>query len=445
MTGHHGGRLHDRSQKRNLSHLNLLSLKTIFLTVLIASIIQIRFICGKKVNFINVTTTTKRKKNTVSLAFSLCMKNIRKDGFQYSSFFSTSSSPLFLREDYSYSDSLPPPLDRSVGNFSPFLKSKSNSITLLKSEPRTKSITNKTINIKISEKIKKTKITNLKTTAKDTKAQLKKVKTKTKTKNNRKISSGSNSESENNSKRIIIKVETIAFSALFAFLTFKFPNPLNPLLANANVNTKNYLVDPSQNSQSPVMRNTNELIRQATSFDGINGNSDRSSIPKDVKDLISKRREKLLPIVRIEKTIKKINSSLLEKDYQNLTNLSKILNQPPFTKQSFKKTFNSYSDDILLIKSSNTNNFASTTNAPSTLQSIQYLYRNEALTNIEYLSMEINYLLEEMRKTDSNLDLEDALSYTSKSLEAIENYLKLANQEDVNALRSDNSNGNSAF
>ena len=285
------------------------------------------------------------------------------------------------------------------------------------------------------------------------------------------IQNNEESKKTENLKRrsALLTVTFTLFFALFPFdlnssFSFNFSSLLICSSAYANVNTNNYLMDSSQNSKSPVMKSTNEFLRKATSLDGINANSDGSSIPKDAQQLINKRREKLMPIVRIEKTVKEI-ADLIQNDYEKCTvpisdtasisthqmmpqqnqesffkpenyeNVKKVLNNPPFTKQAFKKTFNAFSDDILLVKSNPNIAFQSTTNAPSTLQSMQYLYRNEALTNLEYLATEVNYLLEEKLKTDGNLDLEDALNYITKALEAIENYLALIDQEELSILR----------
>ena len=66
---------------------------------------------------------------------------------------------------------------------------------------------------------------------------------------------------------------------------------------------------------------------------------------------------------------------------------------------------------------------------------MQYLYRNEALTNLEYLTTEINYLLEEYEKQTETLDFEDAWNYVLKSIQAIDNYLALVDQEELNTVR----------
>lgn len=72
-----------------------------------------------------------------------------------------------------------------------------------------------------------------------------------------------------------------------------------------------------------------------------------------------------------------------------------------------------------------------------TLQSIQYLYRNEALDNVEALRAEIEYLMDEQKKgtTLTDEDVSGLKEFSDKARDNVKQYLALANQDDVKSIR----------
>jgi len=115
-----------------------------------------------------------------------------------------------------------------------------------------------------------------------------------------------------------------------------------------------------------------------------------------------------------------------------------ILSQVPFDKTSFKRIFNAFADNIYYEKSDpdRANAYLLGGAVPSNKQTIQYLYRNDALDNIEQLRSELSFLLNEQGEGGDANDITDALNYHDKATTAFTSYLALIPEADIRDARN---------
>jgi len=142
----------------------------------------------------------------------------------------------------------------------------------------------------------------------------------------------------------------------------------------------------------------------------------------------------LAPIVKISDTLKSLDSLLMDGP-KGWEEAKAIVSAPPFTKIEFKKTFNAYSDNIYYSNPDRANVYLLGGAEPSSLQSLAYLYRNEALTNVEFLREELTYLLKESSLPDGDNDTVDLMDYYKKSLKNIDLYFGIVPPSDLSAAR----------
>lgn len=139
----------------------------------------------------------------------------------------------------------------------------------------------------------------------------------------------------------------------------------------------------------------------------------------------------LIPIVQMRATLGKLKPAVA--DQKRWDELLIVLTTGPFESREFKRIFNAYSDNIYYASgSSEANAYLLGGATPSSAQTTQYLYRNEALRQIEELRDEIKYqkgLPSEQRETDV------ATEALQKALDAFDEYLKLAPAEEAKFAR----------
>lgn len=145
----------------------------------------------------------------------------------------------------------------------------------------------------------------------------------------------------------------------------------------------------------------------------------------------------LLPVVQMQATLKKLKPKLADQkllsDSAGWDALLTVVSSGPFEPRESARLFNAYSDNIYYRSDSaeaNIGLLGGTT--PSTAQTKQYLWRNEALTQIEELCDEIKYqkgLAAEKRETIvAEKNLKDAIK-------AFDEYFKLAPEDDLKFAR----------
>ena len=110
--------------------------------------------------------------------------------------------------------------------------------------------------------------------------------------------------------------------------------------------------------------------------------------------------------------------SLVHGSTEDWAKALKILQQPQYEKIAFKKTFNSFADNIYYGDPDRANLYLGGGTTPKTEQSLAYLLRNDILTNLEALEAELQYLLKE-KDTDTG----DLIKYSADVNSAMKDYL----------------------
>jgi len=137
----------------------------------------------------------------------------------------------------------------------------------------------------------------------------------------------------------------------------------------------------------------------------------------------------LLPIVEIYQDIEKIKTYIenSKEDRSYLDKATAIINNQKYGKTALKKLFNRYSDNIFYNDPRRANLYLAGGAMPSTRQTQQYLVRNEILTTLVNIKEDIEFL-----KLDLNdQQLADSIDDCREAIEAMKQYLNLADPEDV--------------
>lgn len=122
--------------------------------------------------------------------------------------------------------------------------------------------------------------------------------------------------------------------------------------------------------------------------------------------------------------------SLVHGSREDWKQANQIVQQSKYDKIAFKKTFNSYADNIYYSDPDRANLYLGGGATPKTEQSLAYLLRNEILTNIEALQAELEYLL----KSNEN-ETDDLYKYSSEANSAMAQYLGNVNPNEMKKAR----------
>jgi hypothetical protein len=125
----------------------------------------------------------------------------------------------------------------------------------------------------------------------------------------------------------------------------------------------------------------------------------------------------LVPILEMERDLQKVDS-LVHGGRDDWKEGLKILQQSKFEKLAFKKTFNSFGDNIYYSDPDRANLYLGGGTTPKTEQSLAYLLRNEILTIIEDLQAELMYQL----KANEN-DTEELYRLSTDATSAMKQYI----------------------
>ena len=144
----------------------------------------------------------------------------------------------------------------------------------------------------------------------------------------------------------------------------------------------------------------------------------------------------LLPIVQIEAQLLQA-----QRDVQSAGSWKAVLDtlskEPYAPKQAFKSVFNRYADNIYLAKGDDrANAYLGGGATPSSLQTVQYMLRNDLLTNLDNITQELQYLLRCIKEGQSAADLEaselgDLRQYFKDLTAGLKQYLDIPPKEDV--------------
>lgn len=133
----------------------------------------------------------------------------------------------------------------------------------------------------------------------------------------------------------------------------------------------------------------------------------------------------LVPILKMSDELKQVDS-IVHGNKDGWAEALKTLQQPKYEKIAFKKTFNSFADNVYYSDPDRANLYLGGGATPKAEQSLAYLLRNEILTNIEALQAELAYLLKE-----NDSDTEDLYKYSSNANSAMADYLKNVSPDEM--------------
>ena len=148
----------------------------------------------------------------------------------------------------------------------------------------------------------------------------------------------------------------------------------------------------------------------------------------------------LVPILKIEEQFAQVEKLLQyyvkESNVKSLAAAQSVLNSNPnFQKKEFKKVFNEFADNIYYTDPDRANVYLGGGATPKPTQSLAYLLRNEILTSLESLQVEVDYLLREEQKNSQDIDSSDLIQYSSSCVSNMKKYLELVPPGELEAAR----------
>ena len=143
----------------------------------------------------------------------------------------------------------------------------------------------------------------------------------------------------------------------------------------------------------------------------------------------------LYPIIEISKEIEQVKSKLIaininENEKALVNEIQSILASPKYVPKEFKKIFNRYSDNIFYQDPRRANLYLGGGAIPDSSMTQKYLYRNVALTSIEYLKDDMNTIIKE-NKWGDQVAIDDAMEDADDAIDAFDNYFKLCDPSDI--------------
>jgi hypothetical protein len=126
----------------------------------------------------------------------------------------------------------------------------------------------------------------------------------------------------------------------------------------------------------------------------------------------------LVPILEMAKELESVAN--LVRNPASLSAAQKLLKQSKYDKVAFKRTFNAFADNIYYADPDRANAYLGGGATPKNEQSLAYLLRNDILTNVENLQVEIDYLLQHPEE-----DTADMYEYSRIATSAMMKYLVL--------------------
>jgi hypothetical protein len=138
----------------------------------------------------------------------------------------------------------------------------------------------------------------------------------------------------------------------------------------------------------------------------------------------------LIGVLKVDLFLKAVGAILQDKQGGDLDLAQKILKLPELETKALKRSFNTYSDNIYFtLDSQRQNAYLGGGAVPSGKQTTQYLLRNEFLGHLQDLTAEVDYCVSEEGAADC--DLADARRYLTLAQENMNEYLNLAQLEDI--------------
>jgi hypothetical protein len=139
----------------------------------------------------------------------------------------------------------------------------------------------------------------------------------------------------------------------------------------------------------------------------------------------------LVPILQIQKELQQVNKMVQEGPSQ-WKDAQQILSKNKYDKIQFKKIFNAYGDNIYYSDPDRANVYLGGGATPRNEQSLAYLLRNEALTAIEALKAELDYLVKDSTPASEKNDTADLIQYAKTATSTMDEYVKLVPPNEMN-------------
>jgi len=139
----------------------------------------------------------------------------------------------------------------------------------------------------------------------------------------------------------------------------------------------------------------------------------------------------LLPIVDLYEDVLDASKQVKTKSLQSFKTISTILSQTKFDKVAMKKTFNRYGDNIYYSSPERANIYLAGGALPGTVQTEQYMLRNDVITNVENLREDIANILKQSTGSWDEQEIEDMADDFRETLQSLESYLERTNPDDL--------------
>jgi hypothetical protein len=150
----------------------------------------------------------------------------------------------------------------------------------------------------------------------------------------------------------------------------------------------------------------------------------------------------LVPIVRLQYDLKRIKAlvaangggtSAASVGIDEWKQVQQIVTQPNYETQQFKTTFNAYGDNIYYSDPDRANLYLAGGATPKNEQSLAYLLRNDLLTSIQNLQVEVEYCL---AHPDAAQQDNDVALYAAQASDSLERYLDLVPPRELDRARA---------
>ena len=153
--------------------------------------------------------------------------------------------------------------------------------------------------------------------------------------------------------------------------------------------------------------------------------------PDNIETESTNRYFLLLPIVDLYSDVQDA-SKLLQANFPNKFYLIKsILGNKKFDITNMKKTFNRYGDNIYYADPARANIYLAGGALPGTVQTEQYLLRNDIITNIGNLRADIESLTSQSAEKVDQQEIDDTIDDFKQTLDAFGSYLERTNPDDL--------------
>ena len=156
----------------------------------------------------------------------------------------------------------------------------------------------------------------------------------------------------------------------------------------------------------------------------------------------------LYPIVEIQEDLRAIRANLIairddstgdsagngERVKALVEKSLALIQQDKYDIKSFKKIFNRYSDNIMYTNVAEANIYLAGGTTPNSLQTEQYLYRNAALTSVNFIKEDLLALKTQLRAAadlQQSQEVQDSIEDCDDSLSALDSYFERADPQDL--------------